>query len=168
MSRKEQNGMFFKMGGKPYWGEPPSGYLPSSAVPKPVKKQTPKQVTAPKPPVRKPRHLHLIDGDNNFKEATQRLYLADETDDVRIYVSQKGLYDKLNNKKRPHVTVIYVPPGDQAVDNQIKAFLGNAVKNGDYDDWFVISQDKGYDDMLQKYRSKYGMRKNRLDRRDMF
>ena len=168
MSINDRGGHFFKMGGKPYYGEPPSGYLPSSDVIKPIKKQKPKPKTNHNSPKRKPRHLHLIDGDNNLKEAIQRLDLVDSTDDVRIFVSQEGLYNKLIKKENRYVTVILVPPGDQAVDNRIKAVLGNAVKSGQYDDWFVISQDKGYEPLLQKYRSMYGVKKDRLDRRDMF
>ena len=113
-------------------------------------------------------NLYLIDGDNHIYEAIERIDLADETDDVRIYVSQDGLYNRLINKRHPHVTVIKVKPGEQAVDNQIKSVFGNAVKNGQYDDIFVISNDKGYDKLIQEYRSKYKKKKNHLDRREKF
>ena len=86
---------------------------------------------------------------------------------MKIYVSQKGLYEKLQKKSMPHVTVIYVEPGDQAVDNRIKAVLGNAVKE-DYNDIFVISRDKGYKEILQKYRCRYSRKKDSLDLRDKF
>lgn len=113
-------------------------------------------------------NLYLIDGDNHIYEAIERIDLADEMDDVRIYVSQDGLYNRLINKRHPHVTVIKVKPGEQAVDNQIKSVFGNAVKNGQYDDIFVISNDKGYDKLIQEYRSKYKKKKNHLDRREKF
>lgn len=113
-------------------------------------------------------NLYLIDGDNHIYEAIERIDLADETDDVRIYVSQDGLYNRLINKRHPRVTVIKVKPGEQAVDNQIKSVFGNAVKNGQYDDIFVISNDKGYDKLIQEYRSKYKKKKNHLDRREKF
>ena len=117
-----------------------------------------------------PKNLYLIDGDNNIKEATERFELADDTDIIKIFVSQKGLYNKLLKKNYPHTSVIFVESkqaGDQAVDNRIKAELGNAVKQK-YGDIFVISRDKGYEKLLQKYRCEYGRKKGTLDRRDMF
>ncbi len=115
----------------------------------------------------KPSHLYLIDGDNHITEATKRIKLADETDDVRIFVSQDELYKKYTKKNLPHVTVIKVEPGDQAVDNRIKSVLGNAVKD-DYEEVYVISHDKGYDKKIQNYRSKYHKKKDQLDRRELF
>ena len=64
--------------------------------------------------------------------------------------------------------MIKVTPGEQAVDNQIKSVFGNAVKSEMYDEIYIISKDKGYDDLIQKYRSKYGIRKNKIDRRERF
>ena len=113
-------------------------------------------------------NLYLIDGDNHITEALERISLADETDDVRIFVCQETKYKKLVAKRYPFVQVIKVKPGNQAVDNQIKSVLGNAVKCNYYTDIFVISHDKGYEPILQKYRSRYGKRKNHLDRRERF
>ena len=113
------------------------------------------------------KNLYLIDGDNHIYEAIERIGLADDTDIIKIYVSQDGLYDKLLKEKMHHVEVILVPPGDQAVDKRIKSVLGNAVKQ-DYSDIFVISNDKGYQEKLQEYRCKYKRKKNSLDLRKKF
>ena len=115
-------------------------------------------------------NLYLIDGDNHITEALERINLADETDDVRIFVSQETLRKKLIAKGYSYDQVKLVTPGNQAVDNQIKSVLGNAVKDnyytGIYTGIFVISHDKGYDRILQEYRSKYKIRKKHLDRRE--
>lgn len=151
----------FCMGGKPYCGTPPKGFMPKPSV---LVQKSKKE----RQNMRRPKNLYLIDGDNNFKEATKRLKLADDTDDVRIFVSQEGLYRKLKGKDMPHVRVTQVDPGPQAVDNYIKSILGNEVKNERYDSIFVISKDKGYEEKIQEYRCKYGKRKSKLDLRDMF
>lgn len=116
----------------------------------------------------KPVHLYLIDGDNHINSAIKRIKMADETDDVRIFVSQEGLYQKLIKKSNPHVKPIKVEPGDQAVDNRIKSVLGNAVKSKTYEEIYVISGDTGYDDLIEKYRRMYNLTEDELDRREEF
>ena len=121
-------------------------------------------------PIQKPvkMNLYLIDGDNHITTAIERIALvSDETDIIRIFVSQSGLFEKLRKKQLPHSQVILVPPGNQAVDNRIKAELGNVVKQN-YGNIFVISHDKGYDDLIQKYRCQYHRNKDSLDRRELF
>ena len=119
-------------------------------------------------PVIKPVHLYLVDGDNHINSAIKRIKMADETDDVRIFVSQEGLYPKLVKKNNPHVKIIRVKPGNQAVDNRIKSVLGNAVKSNAYEEIYVISEDTGYDDLIQKYREMYNLTEDELDRREEF
>ena len=116
-------------------------------------------------------NLYLIDGDNNLKDAIAGIpEKADETDDIRIFCSQIGNYRHLKQKKLPHTKVIYVKSkkkGDQAVDNRIKAVLGNAMKDRPQNA-MVISQDKGYDEFLEKKRKKFKRNDNHVDRRDIF
>lgn len=58
-------------------------------------------------PVIKPVHLYLVDGDNHINSAIKRIKMADETDDVRIFVSQEGLYQKLIKKNSKRQTIRY-------------------------------------------------------------
>ena len=88
-----------------------------------------------------------------------------------MFVSQKGLYNRLIEKGFPYTEIIYVESsakGDQAVDNRIKAELGNVVKCKQYEKLFVISQDNGYRHLLEKYRGQYGYTEDELDLRDVF
>ena len=163
--KDDQGKRIYHMGGSTYYGVPPAGYMPKPIAPKQTVNQKPNSRTQLQ---KKPKHLYLIDGDNNFKEATQRLDMADSTDKVQIYVSQRGLFDKLKKRKMPHVEVIYVKPGPQAVDNRILEVLESEIKSEKYEDIFVISRDKGYEDKLQEYRCRYKKKKSKLDRREMF
>ncbi len=158
MQKKDDQGKrIYHMGGSTYYGVPPAGYMPKPTAPKQTVNQKPKA-----------KHLYLIDGDNNFKKATQRLDMADNADKVQIYVSQKGLFDKLKKRKMPHVEVIYVKPGPQAVDKRILEVLENEIKKDKYEAIYIISRDKGYEDKLQEYRCRYKKKKSKLDRRERF
>ncbi len=96
---------------------------------------------------------YLVDGDNHI-EMIKGINNLRKKDDMRIYVSQEGLYDKLTEKvTNPRVDVIYVPSrekGDQAVDNRIKTDLGHLVTESDKKIQ-LISHDKGYDKNIKKY-----------------
>ena len=72
---------------------------------------------------------------------------------VRAIFSQVGAKCKFDRKyqNRPNVSSKLVSPGDQAVDNQIKAEAGQLLKRGDQEVTFV-SHDRGFD--------KYKNRKN--------
>lgn len=74
----------------------------------------------------------------------------------------------MSKKNNPHVKIIKVKPGNQAVDNRIKSVLGNAVKSNAYEEIYVISEDTGYDDLIQKYREMNNLTEDELDRREEF
>ena len=115
------------------------------------------------------KNLYLIDGDNHINEATERIDLADDTDCIKLYFSQKGLYDKWKEKNSPHTEVYFVKSehaGDQAVDNRIKEVLKDQAI--DYDEVYVISHDKGYDETIQRLRCQLHRKKDKLDRREIF
>ncbi len=115
------------------------------------------------------KNLYLIDGDNHIKEAISRIGQADNSDQVIIYVSQNGLFKKLQDKKYPHVELRLIKPGDQAVDNAIISDLTITIKNGDgYEKYCVISQDKGFQERVQKLRCTFGKKKNVLNVYDVF
>lgn len=115
-----------------------------------------------------PKTLHMVDGDNNFKEATELIGQAGTRDEVRLYISQRGLYEKMSEKGLHRVKLYYVNPGDQAVDRRILKELMDAVASSKYERIFVISRDKGYDGELQNLRCTYGLSKKYLDRRNKF
>ena len=95
--------------------------------------------------------------------------MANDKDLILIYFSQKGLYNKWKEKQPPHTQVFYVKSehaGDQAVDSKInKIFRENAEK---YEEIYVISHDKGYDSLIQKFRCRLHRKKDVMDRREQF
>jgi hypothetical protein len=68
---------------------------------------------------------------------------------VKVYVTQEGLKENLCDKYGDRISIEMVKPGDQAVDNQIKAEAGQLLKKGNQDITFV-SHDKGF----EKYRDR--------------
>ena len=95
----------------------------------------------------------FIDGDNHIKEAQKGIEHTTKNTTVRAIFSQVGAKCKFDRKyqNRPNVSSKLVSPGDQAVDNQIKAEAGQLLKRGNQEVTFV-SHDRGFD--------KYKNRKN--------
>lgn len=155
----------FYMGGKPYVGEPPAGFMPtpkkeeihSATKIVHAKKQRTEQYSG---------EYYLVDGDNHIYEALNGINSLSQCDMVMVYVTQDGLRDNLYDKYGDKIRVVMVKPGDQAVDNQIRTILGNAVNsNREYKKIHIISHDKGYIDIIERYRKKYNLKNNELDLR---
>ncbi len=102
--------------------------------------------------------LYLVDGDNHVYEGLDGLDKIGTFGKVLVFVSQPGLRDNLRRKYGGKINIIMVNPGENAVDNRIKAILGNKVKNRKtYQKIYVISQDKGYKALVERYQRKYGL-----------
>lgn len=96
-------------------------------------------------------HTIFIDGDNHFDEGKKGVGNVSKNTKVRAVFSQIGAQRKFNRKygNRPNVSSKLVPPGDQAVDNQIKAEAGRLLKKGNQD-IDIVSQDKGFGKFAKK------------------
>ena len=150
-------GRLFHMGGKPYVGEPPKGFMPT-----PVKEETPSN----KKSEQYSGEYYLVDGDNHPYEALNGLDSLSKHDMVIVYVTQGGLRNNLYEKYGDSINIEMVKPGDQAVDNQIKTILGNTVNSDKkYKKIHIISHDNGYVDIIERYRKKYKLKNNELDLR---
>ncbi|MCR5226529.1 MAG: hypothetical protein K6E27_04895 [Eubacterium sp.] len=114
------------------------------------------------------KYLYLIDGDNHINKALKNIEYADKMDEVRVYVTQKALYDKLVSKNYNYVKLYLVQPGDQAVDKKIEEVLRIQAFSRSYRKIFVISQDHGYDELIEHLRKELNIKKSKLDRRDYF
>ena len=99
---------------------------------------------------KKPKETILIDGDNHFDEGRKGLENESKAK-VIAFFSQPGAKKKFDKEYggKPNISSKLVPPGDQAVDNQIKAMAGQLVKESDQK-VSIISQDKGF----QKFAAK--------------
>lgn len=108
------------------------------------KKQTVKQK-------KKKQETIFLDGDNHVKEGQKGIERLPKETVVRAVFSQEGAKKKFDKKYkgRPNVSSKLVKPGNQAVDNQIKAEAGQLLKKGNQDITFV-SHDKGF----EKYKDK--------------
>lgn len=95
----------------------------------------------------------FIDGDNHLPEGQKGIEQLPKSTKVRAVFSQAGAKRKFDEKygNRPNVSSKLVKPGNQAVDNQIKAEAGQLLKKRNQD-ITVVSHDKGYE--------KYGDKKN--------
>lgn len=99
---------------------------------------------------KKPKETILIDGDNHFDEGRKGLENESEAK-VLAFFSQPGAKKKFDKEYggKPNISSKLVPPGDQAVDNQIKAMAGQLVKESDQE-VSIISQDKGFQKFADK------------------
>ncbi len=164
-NNEPDKGRLFFMGGKAYVGEPPAGFMPTPEKEEiltnkrdvHVEKQTSKEYSG---------DYYLVDGDNHPYEALHGIDSISKFDMVKVYVTQEGLKENLCDKYGDRISIEMVKPGDQAVDNQIKTILGNAV-NSDrkYKKIHIISHDNGYVDIIERYRKKYKLKNNELDLR---
>ena len=105
--------------------------------------------------------LILVDGDNISNAELIQLNYA-KNSNVKLFLSKEEQIE--NIKEQVSNDIIKVTPGDQAVDNRIKSELGQMVKNNIYESICIVSHDRGYDELLQQYRSSYGMKKKKLQR----
>ena len=97
----------------------------------------------------------MIDGDNHpfsnmdgYRMAKNRAEIA-----IVVFVADPGLADRY--RKDYGVEIQIVTPGNQAVDNQIKAIAGNKAKNHEYDELIIISSDQGYRKKIKEWKQKY-------------
>lgn len=155
----------FYMGGKPYIGVPPAGFMP-----KPEKKEIPTNKKTVHIEKQKSEQyfgkIYLVDGDNHPYEALEGIDSLSERDTVMVYVTQEGLKDKLEAEYGDRLSVVMVKSGDQAVDKRIKTDLGNAVHSDKkYKAIYIISHDNGFKDIIERYREKYNLKQNELDLR---
>lgn len=100
---------------------------------------------------KKKQKTFFLDGDNHVKEGQKGIERLPKEDAVRAVFSQEGAKKKFDEKYKGllNVSSILVKPGNQAVDNQIKAEAGQLLKKGNQDITFV-SHDKGF----EKYKDK--------------
>ena len=134
-------------------------YRPSYSVEKDyqprVKKYTPKHKEKSKKEVYKSEDMAniLVDGDNHFDEGQKGIEHTSKNTKVKVFFSQPGAKRKFDKKyrKRSNVSSKLVKPGDQAVDNEIKAEAGRLLK--EKKNVAIVSQDKGF--------KKYGDKKNK-------
>lgn len=151
---------------------PPFTYIPQTRVysPPATKHEIPKSEEKPKQRKtvgRKPavkvkakqekQETIFLDGDNHFKEGQKGIERLSKKTKVRAVFSQPGAKRKFDNKygNRPNVSSKLVEPGNQAVDNQIKAEAGQLLKKGNQDITFV-----SHDSDFSEYRDR---KKNRRD-----
>ena len=137
----------------------PRVYTPPATkqeTPKREEKQKPRKIERKMPPVKvktkpKKKETIFLDGDNHFNEGQKGIERLSKKTNVRAIFSQPGAKRKFDDKygDRPNVSSKLVEPGDQAVDNQIKAEAGQLLKKGNQDITFV-SHDKGF----EKYRDR--------------
>lgn len=146
-------------------------YIPQLRVysPPDTKHETSKGEEKPKPKPRKAvgrkpsvkvkakQETIFLDGDNHFKEGQKGIERLSKKTKVRAVFSQPGAKRKFDNKygERPNVSSKLVEPGNQAVDNQIKAEAGQLLKKGNQDITFV-----SHDSDFAEYRDR---KKNRKD-----
>lgn len=101
--------------------------------------------------------LYLVDGDNHVYEGLDGIDDIGAFGKVQVFVSQEGLRDNLLKRYRG-IDIIMVTPGENAVDNRIKGILGNRIRQRkSYQKIYVISHDKGYKKLVDKYRIKYNL-----------
>ena len=131
-------------------------------TPKSEDKSKQRKLVGSKPAVKvkaKPEKQETIflDGDNHFKEGQKGIERLSKKTRVRAVFSQPGAKRKFDNKygNRPNVSSKLVEPGNQAVDNQIKAEAGQLLKKGNQDITFV-----SHDSDFSEYRDR---KKNRRD-----
>ncbi len=154
---------FFTMGGKPYQGQRPSGFLPASELPCDVSGQGNEPPSQPKT-----SHcygvLYLIDGDNHVDASLTGIASHVKRDDkVTVYATQDKLCDRL--KSQTWYELIHVNPGKQAVDNRIKSELGNIMKRQkQFKEIQILSHDKGFDGIIKKYRKEFKLSDDELKR----
>ena len=93
----------------------------------------------------------FIDGDNHFDEGQKGIECTTKDTKVRVIFSQPGAKRRFDRKygRRPNVSSKLVSPGNQAVDNQIKAEAGQLLKKRNQD-VTIVSQDTGF----AKYRDR--------------
>lgn len=97
--------------------------------------------------------LYLIDGDNHVYEGLSGVMNIRKTDTIIVWCTQPGLEDRIKRKGfAGRLDVRHVNRGDQAVDNQIKGVFGRCVRSGEYESVFIVSHDRGYDELISKYR----------------
>ncbi len=101
------------------------------------------------------RILILVDGDNHPKKNMNGYHNVKNRRDtkIEIFAADRNLCEKYS--KEFNVTPIMVPPGDQAVDNRIKALVGDKAQKHEYDKIVIISQDKGYQHKIKEWKQKY-------------
>ena len=144
----------------------PRVFTPLATKQEILKKEKPKsrKTVAKKPAVKtKPEKQETIflDGDNHFKEGQKGIERISKNTAVRAVFSQEGAKLRFDKKygSRPNVSSKLVEPGDQAVDNQIKAEAGQLLKKGNQDITFV-SHDKDFEEFRD--RKKNGKGGNRI------
>ncbi len=88
---------------------------------------------------------YFIDGDNNLPVGQKGIERLTKDKAVKAYFSQMGAKRKFDEKYngRPNVSSMYVKPGDQAVDKQIKKDADRLLKKGDQA-VTIVSHDKGF------------------------
>ena len=97
------------------------------------------------------KEIFLIDGDNHIKEAEKGIKNIPKDTRVRAFFSQEGAKRKFEKRHqgRANVSTKLVPPGNQAVDNQIKSEAGQEFKRGN-PKIRIVSQDKGFDEYIKR------------------
>lgn len=101
--------------------------------------------------------LYLVDGDNDVYNGLAGIAKNNFSGQVTVFVTQEGLKNNLIKKYKDLIDIVKVKQGKDSVDNRIKSVLGQKVKEGNYKKIFVISHDKGYKELIEKYQKKYNL-----------
>lgn len=97
----------------------------------------------------------FLDGDNHINEAVKGIEHTSKDVAVIAIFSQSGAKRKFDEKfgERRNVSSKIVSPGNQAVDNQIKAEAGQLLKEG-RQKILIVSRDKGFERYANKKKNK--------------
>lgn len=148
----------YYMGGKPYWSREP--------LSKPTHSNEIRQVSA-KISAARARNvaepvLVLVDGDNHVYEALKGIDKIRRKFDIEVYVTDNNLKIKLKEKYGLDAKI--VKRGPQAVDNRIKGIAGDQAKKHKYKKIAIISHDKGYEEKIKEWISKYEYKSGQIKR----
>lgn len=113
-----------------------------------------KAVTQPEKKIPKLEKTIFIDGDNNINEGQKGIENTSKDVTIIAFFSQLGAQKKFDMKYRHkhNVSSIFVPPGNQAVDNRIKTKVGQLLKKKNQD-ITIVSQDTDFKKYIDKKRN---------------
>lgn len=144
------SGYNYSMGGRPYWSSTP--IISRNTAAENTNKNSDKEK----------RVYIVVDGDN-YPHQNMKGYekIKDRTDYVvDVYVADDVLASQY--EAYYHVSTHKVASGNQAVDNRIKAIVGNKAKDHDFKKIAIISRDQGYREKIKEWKKKYNWKKENI------
>ena len=100
----------------------------------------------------------LLDDYPNYRRGTELMAevlvaMGDYEEAYRVGLGKRKAY----KEKFTAVKIKNIEQGDQAVDNLIKSIAGNMIKNHKYDEIVIVSEDKGYLEIIDKWKKEYNL-----------